>query len=292
MRFALVVGIVLALVCPALAEDVATYEVDGESNAAGADPRVAALDEAFAKAINGALADVLDAATRKTNKPALDKEFVTRARLWVSRFTVIKDVTVDGRRQLTVAVRVDRDKVRGKLEQLDIGNAPDPSARTGVILLRVTDGVKVRASYGASAEKEPPGIGALASSLRGAGIALKRATAAGPAARAGGDLPLDDDEAESLTADARAELGVIAGVTIGAPVAVRGIATTASLVTARVRVIGKGKQLVGQGTSMIAARGTDAARTDGSALDAAIGRALVAAVGDALPPRSILPLSR
>jgi hypothetical protein len=75
----------------------------------------------------------------------------------------------------------------------------------------------------------------------------------------------------------KAELAVIAGVTVGAPVPVRGVAGNAVLVTAHVRVVAKGKKLVGQGVASIASRGSDTA-----VVTAAIERALVAASEDAL----------
>ena len=57
MRCALILGVLAALVVPAHAEDVAIYETDGDAETSGADPRVAALDEAFGKAINLALVE-------------------------------------------------------------------------------------------------------------------------------------------------------------------------------------------------------------------------------------------
>ncbi len=281
-----IVAILLGLARPAFAEDVAGYPVDGDADAGAADPRVAALDEAFGRATVQALADLVDAGTRKTHKQVLDKEIVARARLWVVGYKVDKEETVDGRRQLNVTVRVDRDKMRARLEQLDIGGSsggttPDPTAspsRTGVILLRLSEGGGARASFGATAEKEVPGFGALSSALRGSGITLKRAGASGPAAKPAGDLPLEDDDAEALATDAKAELAVVAGVTVSAGVSIRGVATTASLVTAHVRILSRGKKVVGQGVASIASRGTEA-----SAINAAVERALVAAAGDAMP---------
>jgi len=280
---AVVIALVLmtALASPARAEDVAGYPVDGDADAGGADPRVAALDEAFGRAVVAAVTELLDAATRKAHKTVLDKEIHGRARLFVVGFKVDKEETIDGRRQLNVTVRVDRDKVRARLEQLDIGAAADPTGggivRTGVILLRVTEGNSVRASYGASGEKDLPGLGALASTLRTAGVTIKRATATGPAARATGDLPLDDDDAEALATEAKAELAVIAGVSVGAPMAIRGVATPASLVTARIRVVSR-RKLVGQGVASVASRGGDA-----TAIAAAVERAVIAAAADVMP---------
>jgi len=291
---AVVIAMMLVLATSvAAAEDVAGYQADGDADAGAADPRVAALDEAFGRAIAQAVSDLLDAGTRKTHKQVLDREIVGRARRWVVGFKVDKDDTSDGRRQLTVTVRVDRDKMRARLEQLDInpggGGGSDPvapaSARTGVILLRVSETGGVRASFGGSAEKEVPGLGALSSSLRGSGVTLKRADVTGPAARPAGALPLEDDEAEAIAVDAKAELAVIAGVTVSAAVSVRGMPTSASLVTAHVRVISRGKKLVGQGMVTVASRGAEV-----SAISAAIERAVVAAAGDAMPvARAVAP---
>src|SRR5215218_3490718 len=120
MRLHVVLAVLTGLAAPAWAEDVATYDTDGDAETSGADPRVAALDEAFAKAINLALIDVVAADVRSAKKADLDREIVGHARLWVAKFTVTKDTTSDDRRQLRVTVRVDRDKVRGKLAELGI----------------------------------------------------------------------------------------------------------------------------------------------------------------------------
>lgn len=283
MRYVLALAILVHLAAPVHAEDVATYETDGDAETSGADPRVAALDEAFAKAINLALIDVVAADVRGTKKNELDREIVSHARLWVAKFTVTKDSTADDRRQLRVSVRVDRDKVRAKLAEMGIAvmTAGEASkGRTVAILMRLADATSVRASYGATAEKDLPGLGALASTLRANGMSVKRAPASGPAAKAGGDLPLDDDEADGLGGDAKAELVAIAGVTVGAPVVVRGLPTSAVLVTAHLRVLERrGKKLVGHGSATVAARGTDP-----GVIDHAIDRALAAAALDTLPP--------
>ncbi len=283
MRIAIVLVVLASLAAPVRAEDVATYDTDGDAETSGADPRVAALDEAFGKAISLALVDVVAADVRGAKKPDLDREFVNHARLWVAKFTVTKDTTSDDRRQLRVTVRVDRDKVRAKLAEMAIPVMTSGEASKGrsvTILLRLVDGTTIRASYGATAEKEIPGLGALASALRAGGMSVKRAPASGPAAKAGGDLPLDDDEADGLGGDAKAELAAIAGVTVGAPVFVRGLPTSAVLVTAHLRVLERrGRKVVGQGVATVATRGTDPAL-----VAHAIEHALVAASRDVMPP--------
>lgn len=279
----LLLGLALAS-SAARAEDIGVYEAEGEADASSGDPRVAALDEAFSRVIAQALAEVLDAETRKANKAALAEHILGRARLWVARFTVTKDETVDGRRQLTVSVRVDRDKMRARLGELNIsaaptGEQPRPGGKTAVILLRTADARGARATFGPRAEKEPPGLGALAAALRGGGMAIKRAPASGSGPRSDGDLPLDDDAADALAGEAKADVAAIAGVSVGEPVQARGVAQPAVLVTAHVRLIAGGKKPLGQGAAAVAARGTEPA-----VIEAAIERALVAAAADVLPP--------
>ena len=288
LRIAALIGLLLAPAwalwpAAARAEDVGVYEVEGDADASAGDPRVAALDDAFARAISQALGELLDAETRKANKAALAEHIFGRARLWVARFAVTKDETADGRRQLTVTVRVDRDKMRARLGELSInaapaGEQPRPGAKPAVILLRVADSKGARASFGARAEKEPPGLGALAAVLRGGGMTIKRAPASGPAPRAEGELPLDDDAADALAGEAKAEVAAVAGVTVGEPVLARGVAAPAVLVTAHVRLLA-GTKALGQGAAAVAARGTEPA-----VVTAAIERALVAAAADVLPP--------
>lgn len=281
-----IVGLVIAILLSATsvrAEDIASYEMEGDADAGGADPRVAALDEAFSRAAQAAVAELVEGDVRKGNKGTIDKEIVGRARLWVAKFTVTKDETYDGRRELTVLVRIDRDKLRARLAELgvatsQVGEAPKPGAKSVVVLMRVTTNEGTRASYGATAEKELPGMGAFASALRGAGWSTKRAPASGPAAKPGGELPMDDAEADALGAEAKADVVALAGVTVGEPIALRGIPSAGVLVTAHVKVIPRGGKPMGHGMAMVAARGSEA-----TVIASAIERALVAAASDVLP---------
>jgi hypothetical protein len=282
-----ILSLVVALVVfasAARADDIVAYQADGDADAGAADPRVEALDEAFGKAVSQALSDVLDPEVRRQNKPVIDRELVGRARLWVTRFTVTREAIVDTRKQLSVSVRVDRDKVRARLAELNIaikgaGDAAAANAPSVVVLLRVSSPEGVRATYGPAAEKEVPGLAALSSTLRRASMVVKRAPAAGPAVRPDGELPLDDDAAELLASEAKVDVVAIAGVVIAAPVLLRGIDASGVLITARVRVIDrKARKVLGQGSVVTAALGTDPA-----VVGHAIDRALVAALADVLP---------
>jgi hypothetical protein len=272
----------------AYAEDIAAYEAEGEAPAAGPDPRVAALDDAFARAVAAAVAELVPAEARTQHKADLDKEVVGHARLWVTKFTVTKDETNEDRRQLLVSVRIDRDKVRDALTKLGIATqdtaakpANEPAARPAVILLRVATPKGVKADFGDGADKDVPGLGVLSSALRDAGFAVKKPATSGAAARATGDLPLDDGETDGFADGVKAEVVVIAGVTVGPTTLVRGQAEPAALVTAHVKLIDRrDHKLLGQGAAMAAARGDDA-----GAIAYGADHALAAALADVFPPQ-------
>jgi hypothetical protein len=281
-----IVAVLVATSARARAEDVVAYQAEGDADAGAADARVEALDEAFGKAVAQALGDLLDADTRKQNKPVIDRELLGHARLWVTKFTVTREGVADDRKQVSVSVRVDRDKLRARLGELNITGktAGEPAANTpGVtVLLRVVSPEGVRATYGLSAEKDIAGLAALSGALRRASFAIKRAPASGPAARAEGELPVDDETAEALAAEAKADLVAIASVTIGAPVALRGVAANGVLITAVVRLVDrKAHKSLGQGSVVSVARGTDP-----GVVGYAIDHAVVAAISDVLPQQA------
>ncbi len=283
MRSFLAVVFVMAFAARVHADDFVTYEVEGDADAGGTEPRLAALDDAFARAAQRAVADLVPGAVRIAKKQDLDREIVGHARLWVGKFTVSKDTTTDDRRQLTVTVVVDRDKMRARLTELSITldpaamppvEVPKPGARGVAILLRVAEVEAARATFGDKPDKDTPGAAAIATALKGAGYAIKRAS--------GGEAPatLDDAAAEALAVAAKAELALVAGVIVDPPAAVRGVPTEVVLVTARARLIDTAThRAVGQGSASVASTGTDA-RAIGEAID----RALRDALGDVLPP--------
>jgi hypothetical protein len=255
-----------ALASPAFAEDIVAYEAEGDAPAAGADPRVAALDDAFAHAVTAALADVVAPDVRAARKADLDREIVAHARLWVAKFTVTRDETDDARRQLSVSVKIDRDKLRTRLGELDIptvepGASPSAGpAKTAAVLVRTTSAGGTRSDLG---------VAALTTALRGDGFVVRKAPA-------GPEGEIDDATAAQLAEQAKADIALVGSVSVGALVPVRGQPQPAALVTAKLRMLDKGKP-VGQGTAISAARGED---TIGYAVD----RALVAAMSDVLPP--------
>jgi len=278
------VGLGLFSGTPAFADDIVAYQAEGDAPSSGSDPRTMALDEAFANAVGSALAELVSAEIRTARKGELDKEIVGRARLWVVKFSVTKDETVEDRRELTVSVRIDRDKLRARLGDLNIATketavTPPPGgdtptvtapAKTATVLLRVFTPKGIEATYGTGAIADLPGVGALHNLLRGQGFAVRKAPASG---KTDGDL--SDDEADALAAEAKADTFAIASVTVEAPVNVRGKAGLASLVTAKMKLVErKDRKLIGEGAGRAAAIG------DGYA----INRALLFAASDVIPP--------
>jgi hypothetical protein len=281
IRSVLALVLMAAAATPAFAEDIVAYQAEGDAPASATDPRTMALDEAFARASSSALVDLVEGEVRTARKGELDREIVGHARLWVAKYAVTKDETVEGRRELTVSVRIDRDKVRAKLAELKIAmkelatpppvDSTQPQAKTITILLRIVTPSATKADYGASADPNAPGVTALTTLLRGAGFAVRRAPASGDPSGA-----LSDDDAATLAADAKADSVAVASVTIGEQVPVRGLPTTAALVTAELRVLDKSKSVIGRASSTTAAKGDET----GYAID----RALLAAASDVLPP--------
>ena len=255
-----------ALASPAVAEDVVAYEAEGDAPTNGGDPRVAALDDAFAHAVNAALADVVAPDVRAARKGDLDREIVGHARLWVAKFSVTKDETDDARRQLIVSVKIDRDKLRARLGELDIatvepgGGAIAPGARSVTILVRVASEGGVQKDLG---------VASLTSALRAAGMIVKKTPANAP------DM-IDDTTAAQVAEQAKADEALVGGVTVGAFVPVRGQTQPAALVSAKLRMLDHGKA-IGQGTAISAARGENG-------IAYAVDRALALAVTDVLPP--------
>ena len=250
---------VLALVLltsTAFAEDIVAYQAEGDAPASASDPRVMALDEAFASAATTALGELVDGNTRTSRKGELDKEIVGHARLWVAKYSVTKDETVDGRRELTVMVRIDRDKLRAKLTELGIATketvapAPAETGKTITVLMK----------------KEVPS--ALTTVLRGAGFAVRRAPPV--------EGELSDDQGDALAAEAKADNYLIANISVAPPVAVRGVPSNALLVTAELRLLERPKKLIAQATGLAAAVGEEQSY--------AVNHALLAAATDVLPP--------
>ncbi len=236
---------VLALASASFADDdIAELTVEADAAAGASDARVLALDAAFADAVTKAVDELASRSQIAAKRADYDKEIIGRARLWIASFTVTREQVVDGRRRLTVDVRIDQHKLGVRLQQLGIvqtlpegdGAAPPaaPEGDTVALLARALSPSGVRANYGAAATKVPEFDGVKAV-LAARGYRLRPTPAAGPAANRDGDIPLSDSAALAFAGDAKADTALIVGVATGEPATIRGALGPFVLATARVR---------------------------------------------------------
>lgn len=237
------------------AADVVTYAASGSAASADADARTRALDTAFASAVTEAVADLAGKAAR-AKAAEVDREIVRRARRFVASYAVTAERAAGDRLELTVDVRVDRDKLRTRLLELGVElraaePLPEPGpppvrGRTATLLYRVTGVGSLGASFGVTARGDLPGASTLEAALARSGYRAVAASAAGPAPDDDGELPVDDASARALAVDAGAEAALVVGVAVGEPGPVRGTPLTAAPVRAWLRLIDAG---TGEATS-------------------------------------------
>ena len=270
--------------------DIVDKSVVGASQPGAADARVSALDDAFATALRAAVDDALDAKIRSANKATIDRELVEHARRFVASFKVTADDSATPR-HLTVLVHIDRDKLNARLLELGLAQptaakaAAAPAAESKfAVLMRATTPAGLFATYRTAAVTDVPGGAMVTAALRHAGVRLVNAPASGPAAHAGGELPLDDDSARALAGDAKADTAVIVGASVDAATSVRGTLAHAATGRAHVRIIDARDGAVQADVASTA--GAYAAGDDKSIAALALDRA----VGDAIAMATAAPL--
>jgi hypothetical protein len=284
---AVILAAVGASAGPAAAEDLATYDAAGAADAAATDARTRALDLAFSAAVKKALAELVSPADLGRRRDDLDRQILSRARLWVASFKVVAQATEGNQLKLTAAVRIDRDRLRAKLGELGIATAaavPEPPAilapRTATVLMRVINpGGGVAATYGSGASREIPASEAVAGVIAASGLALVAAPTTGGPARPDGDLPLDDAAARSLASGAGAQIAVVVHVQVDGAGPVRASRQTGALARARARVVTADGELLGESSALGGAYGG----SDVPAINGALTRAAALAVTGALP---------
>lgn len=275
---------------PAAAD--ATYSVTGEADAGGANPKVAALDTAYAAATREALSDLVAPADVKAHKADLDREVVGHARKWVASYKVNSDSTEGDTRKLDVTVKIDVDKLTARLAELGVAvvdtapdqGEPDPvgpvaggKGKSATILLAASTARTMSATYGAAAERDVPGLPPLSAAVRAAGWQLISAPASGPKVEPDATF-LDDDKARALAQSAGADLAVIVAIDAPAVAPIRGTIDLAAVARARVRIIDTTGATIGDGTALAGAHGTG-----DNLVDAAITAAAADAFSDARP---------
>jgi hypothetical protein len=113
------------------------------------------------------------------------------------------------------------------------------------------------------------------------GLVVKPPSLAGPAPRASGELPLEDEQARSLASAAKAEIAVVVGAELSERQRVRGVAQPMVLASASARAVATGRQgPFGEGSATAVGIAGDGER---DALDRAIAQALGAALPSSQP---------
>jgi len=140
--------------------------VGGNSAAA----RDRALEDAIKQAVDAAVTELFDPATRAAQAKAI-KAVVARGRSFVPRYRTLEEGEVNGIYSIRLEAEVDEAALRAKLER-PAAAAPGPATRTGPTQVAVLAGDRADASVAFAS--------ALASALGGAGIRARAADAAAP----------------------------------------------------------------------------------------------------------------
>ena len=283
-------------------EDFDDLTVEADADAGASDARVVALDAAFANAVNKSVEDLADRKQLAAKRTDYEKEIVGRARLWVASFSVTRDQVVDGRRRLTVNVRIDQRKLGLRMQQLGIiqtlpdgaGDGSGSASSAGVatvdgnsvtLLARSLSPTAVRANYGASAGKLPEFDGFKAA-LAMRGYRLRPTPAAGPAATRAGEIPMNDTAALAFAGDAKADSALIVGLEVSEPTAVRGAVGEYVVAHARARWLQRksGNTIVDLQRTVLLRHGTE--EDSDKAGRQVIGDVLLALQAATTPPRN------
>ena len=276
----------LAMPFAARADDT-VLTVKGSADTGAADPRVAALDAAFATATREVLAELVDRAERDRRRADLDREIIARARLWVTSFKVIRDQVSGTKRNLDVAVTIRRGKLIARLGELSIAVAAADSkpvagtSQLALILLRLTT----------------PGGSRVATEGDADGARISKVLQAGGIASV---LPktassLDPDSAQASAAAAGADWVLIVDARGTAPESTRGAHLRSSWGSATLRLLDRSGRAVIETKGVGGAYETSARESPDDpivlATRAAIGAALQAlpAIDAAIHPSTAAP---
>ncbi len=290
----------------AVAEDrspLELVEVDGAARMDEDDPRAVAVDAAFARAVEEAVAVLVPPGMRSQYRVQIRDGVVRRARLYVARYRVQEEGDDGTTYRVRIAAWVDVAKLRGALADVGVRlDAPavapvvDTRARPRLlVLVRTAVGETVLANYGRYASDGGPVGVAVATEMTSLGFDLVSA--------AGVPIPVEATPASALSDVAVAEMARTAGAggavvvdaSLGADGRVRGTALLGAVGSARVRVL----SVTDTGVARVAADQVEAAafaEAANLALDAAsraLGLRGVGAVAAAAerywPPAVIAP---
>lgn len=280
---AAVLALTCALASTARADDGEQEAVlaSGEAVGSGDAVRTRALDTAFATAVTQVARGMLSAEARRQSDATLRDQIYRRARLYVAKYQVVDERSVEGTLRVQVMVTVDRDKLRQAFVANGIDTDPvaaPPAAGGGnrpklVILLKATTGERTETTFGTTGGDGGAVGRKVAADLRGQGFDVVSAAGVQAPVEQGESAEglLGDDAALELARTAGAGAALIVGVRADPEGRVRGTAFAGATATAAVRLI---DVRVGKAVAKGSAPGGGYAESADGALAAAAAQAI------------------
>jgi hypothetical protein len=250
-RALVAVGVLIALAGAAAAD---ALEASGQARGTGAQARTAAIDQAFAVALERALEARLTPAARASKAAPLREQIVGRARRFVASFQVISEADRDGAVRVTVRVTLDDAKLDAALAELGLAAraapaAPAAAARPKVaLLLKATIGDTTRATFGVGGGDGGVAGRVLGDELGARGLELASAVGqAVPVATGsdaeGGLVPLDEAQAAEVGRAIGAGIVVVVGLRIDGSGPIRSTALRGAAARGVIRIVAGGERV-------------------------------------------------
>lgn len=198
------------------------YAATGAAEGHGEDARIAALDRAFAAAVDRGLAEILSPEALETHRDQLRVEIIRHARLYIASYKVLDERTIDGETRVDIEARVKLDGLRGAIAGLGLlAPLANPTGVSGaarprlVILLAEAGPAGQRTSFGSTGTDDIDALESIAARLRERGFDLvsaagTRVTRVTTTEEAGGAVLAD-----AAALDLARQLGAGAAVVIG-----------------------------------------------------------------------------
>lgn len=225
----------------ARAEDRFTVDTYGEADGTGDTAKTAALDRAFARAVSEAITTLVPRETATRHRRALVDNIIRRARLYIASYHITKlDKTESGLR-VRIAATVDRDKIRGRLTQLGIGQTAESTAPASRPKLALVVAAKIDdATYATFGQYSAGFVGnTIAESFEARGFSVA-STAGLPlqvTSEAAPGLPAGDSAAIELATRVGAGGAIVCGVQAQASGRIRGTLLYGALAKVRIRAL-------------------------------------------------------
>ncbi len=274
------------------------FEALGSAPAEAEQARVQALDAAFLEVVEQALVRLLDVSTRARHEADLEARIQRRARRYIRSYRVLEETRRGSRMQVRISAQVDEARLRAALDELGIEAGATPAGggtgRRAVVLVQVSQGGRVEASFGADGGDGGPVGRALAELAReyGFGVVGAEGASAPGSGSPGEGLPLDDEAAARVAGAVGADVVFVAGVELGVPGRIRGTALAGVVGRGALRVLevsdGEARLVADAHTAGggFASTEAEASEEAARALVRRLGAAVAGAVAEYWPPRA------